>query len=114
MLPKLMGIAWEFMIELDFLQNMTKGFFLYKYEYRIFPVLIFSTYMLMQFLMKIKIPIIFTFFQADLDPQGSLHVKIELIWASQEEQSQPMRQFKETDGKYNLRIQTFKKNREIN
>ena len=40
------------------------------------------------------------YFQADLDPQGSLHVKIELIWASQEEQSQPMRQFKETDGKY--------------
>ena len=51
-----------------------------------------------------KIEIIYStwnfYFQADLDPQGSLHVKIELIWASQEEQSQPMRQFKETDGKY--------------
>jgi len=35
---------------------------------------------------------------ADLDPHGSLHVKIELIWASQEEQSQPIRQFKETEG----------------
>ena len=33
-----------------------------------------------------------------MDPHGSLHVKIELIWASQEEQSQPIRQFKETEG----------------
>ncbi|TRY72750.1 hypothetical protein TCAL_06715 [Tigriopus californicus] len=34
----------------------------------------------------------------DLEPQGKLHCKIELQWASQEEQSQPMRQFKEQDG----------------
>ena len=33
-----------------------------------------------------------------MDPHGSLHVKIELIWASQEEQAQPIRQFKETEG----------------
>merc|ERR1719225_2229755 len=34
----------------------------------------------------------------DLEPHGRLHVKIELQWASQEEQSQPIRQFKEREG----------------
>ena len=31
----------------------------------------------------------------DLEPTGKLHVKIELQWATQEEQAQPIRQFKE-------------------
>lgn len=34
----------------------------------------------------------------DLEPRGKIHVKIELQWATQEEQSQPMRQFKEQEG----------------
>ena len=37
-------------------------------------------------------------FQTDLEPNGRLHVKIELQWATQEEQSQPIRQFKEREG----------------
>ena len=36
--------------------------------------------------------------QTDLEPNGRMHVKIELQWATQEEQSQPMRQFKEQEG----------------
>lgn len=35
---------------------------------------------------------------SELEPNGNLHVKIELQWASQEEQGQPIRQFKETEG----------------
>jgi len=34
----------------------------------------------------------------DLEPNGKMHVRIGLQWASQEEQSQPMRQFKEQEG----------------
>ena len=35
----------------------------------------------------------------DLEPHGQLRVKIELIWASrEEEQSQPLREFKEREG----------------
>lgn len=34
----------------------------------------------------------------DLDPAGQLHLKLELQWATQEEQNEPMRQFKEQDG----------------
>jgi len=34
----------------------------------------------------------------DLEPKGRVHVKIELIWASQEEQALPSRAFQERDG----------------
>ena len=37
-------------------------------------------------------------FQVNLEPNGKLHCKIELQWATQEEQAQPMRQFKEQEG----------------
>ena len=36
--------------------------------------------------------------QSELEPKGDLHVKIELQWATQEEQEKPMRQFKEVEG----------------
>ncbi len=36
--------------------------------------------------------------QVDLEPNGQLHLKIELQWATAEEQAQPMRQFKEQEG----------------
>ncbi len=38
------------------------------------------------------------FLQVDLEPNGQLHIKLELQWATAEEQSQPMRQFKEQEG----------------
>jgi hypothetical protein len=44
---------------------------------------------------SITMPILF---QSELEPNGTLHVKIELQWATQEEQGQPIRQFKETEG----------------
>jgi len=34
----------------------------------------------------------------DLEPKGKLHIKIELQWATQEEQNQPSRAFQERDG----------------
>lgn len=34
----------------------------------------------------------------DLEPKGKLHIKIELQWATQEEQNQPNRAFQERDG----------------
>ena len=39
-----------------------------------------------------------TWLQVDLEPSGKLHCKIELQWATQEEQAQPLRQFKEGEG----------------
>jgi len=38
-----------------------------------------------------------------LEPYGKLHCKIELQWATQEEQAQPMRQFKEQEGGFAMK-----------
>ena len=43
------------------------------------------------------------FFQSDVEPNGALHVKIELQWATQEEQVQPIRQFKENEGGFAIK-----------
>ena len=41
--------------------------------------------------------------KVDLEPNGKLHCKIELQWATQEEQTQPMRQFKEQEGGFAMK-----------
>ena len=42
-------------------------------------------------------------FQVRLEPHGKLHCKIELQWATQEEQAQPMRQFREQEGGFAMK-----------
>ena len=42
-------------------------------------------------------------FQVRLEPYGKLHCKIELQWATQEEQAQPRRQFKEQEGGFAMK-----------
>jgi len=40
---------------------------------------------------------------AGLEPSGSVHVKIELMWATQEESQQPLRQFQENTGGFAIK-----------
>ena len=45
----------------------------------------------------------YSLFKGDLEPSGSVHVKIELQWATTEEAQQPQRVFQEKDGGFAIK-----------